>query len=133
MALRIRISCLNAEPQSAEDSFRVFQFIRELLQTQKRYHTRKQFLREDRFVQEFIRARFDAADFVFSVGQARNDDNRDEPRFRIFLELSTELVAALAGHDDVEQHEIRWIIRDQPLSLIRVVSNDDRITPYFQE
>ncbi len=85
----------------------VLQFVGELLEFEQRLDAREEFFRKDRFVEEIVGAGFNAAEAILAVAQSGNENDGDEAGRRIFFQLTAKIVAGFAGHDDVEQDEIR--------------------------
>ena len=107
VAFGVGIARLHAASQGAQHGVGVLQLVGEFLYPQQRSHAGEQFDRKDRFVKEVVGAGFNAADFVFEIAQPGDHHHRNQPRLSRVLPLAAEFVSALAGHDDVEQHQSR--------------------------
>src|SRR5579872_7027116 len=101
MSFGIRISALNAEPESAKNAFSGFQFVGKFFELKKRFNSGKQFLGEYRLAQKIIRAGFDTTDPVFALCQTSDKHKRNEPSCWIFFQFAAQLVTGFSRHNHV--------------------------------
>src|SRR5207247_8346932 len=95
-----------AQGQGQNHGLGVFQLVGKFLDAQQRVDTGAALFSEDWLAQELVGAGLKAADAVFALAQTGNDDHGNEAGGGVVLEFAAELVAAAAGQDDIEQHQV---------------------------
>src|SRR5947209_16243395 len=101
MSLGIRISALNAEPESAKNTFGRLQFVGKFFEFEQRFDPGEQFLGEYGFAQKVVSAGFDTTHPVFALCQSSDEYKRNEASCRIVLQLAAKLVSRFPWHDHV--------------------------------
>src|SRR5579862_5914373 len=122
--LSIRIAAFHAQAQCTEYGFRGLQLVGELFDFEQRLYPGKQLLGENWLVEEIVGASLDSTQPVLAVAQTGNQHKRNQSGSRVVLELTTEFVARLAGHDDVGKNQIRKFAANFSLGVGRVWSAD---------
>ena len=133
MPLGVRIASFNNQPERAQYRIGRLQFVGKLFYLQQGTNASEQFLGPDRLRQKIIRAGFDSLEALFVSTQAGDQDNRDQPRSRIFFQLAAQFIAGFAGHDHIEQNEVWSLARDLNLRLGRIVRSHCRIAAAGQQ
>ena len=138
VAFGIRIATLHAQAQRAQYRFCRLQFVGEFFQLKQRLDASKKFLREDRLVQKIVGARFNSQHPVLAIGEACDQNERDQPRGGIRFKFPAQLVTRLAGHDHIRQDQVGRAAQDFSFRLngignrhyvIAVAASSSCITP----
>src|SRR5690349_23702033 len=93
MAFGVRIASFNAESKRTQNRLCGLKFVGKFLEFEQRLHSREEFLRKDRLIQEIVGSGLDAAKLVFAIAKTRNEHHRNQAGDRAFLDLTADFVS----------------------------------------